>query len=92
MTEYYFKRTAKGAQIFKDDFDHPMYEIQDSTCTCPGCTYHKVRCKHLTWFGNALTDPRFILGSIFEYDPFRQKLVPFDLGDDPLGDWHGRNK
>jgi hypothetical protein len=78
MTEYFFKRTEKGCLIFKDDFDHPMYEITDSSCTCPGAVYHKVRCKHLTWFTNAITNPAFTLGSIFEYDRQSQKLIPWE--------------
>jgi hypothetical protein len=78
MTEYYFKRTEKGCLIFKDDFDQIMYEITDNSCTCPGCTYYKVRCKHLTWFTNAILDPKFTPGSIFEYDPLSQKLIPWE--------------
>jgi hypothetical protein len=63
--EYFFKRCADHTEIFKDDFaDGPLYVIKDKSCSCPGCVYHKVKCKHLKihelirW-GNA---------TIFRYD------------------------
>jgi SWIM zinc finger len=78
MTEYFFKRTEKGALIFKDDFDHPIYEIKDKSCSCPGAMYHKVRCKHLAWYEQALHDTPWQVDMIYEFDRFSQRLIPWE--------------
>jgi len=76
MTEYYVKRTAEGAEVFKDDFDSPFYIIKNSQCSCPGCVYHKVRCKHLKWIDAIATHPAWQIGAIFELDSLG--LVPWE--------------
>ena len=63
--EYFFKNSGEHIDIFKDDFDAPIYRIQGKSCTCPGCVHHKVQCKHLRWLATFQRDYNWQIGDLF---------------------------
>ena len=67
--EYYFKHCGDHVEIFKEDFsDGPIYTIKDSSCTCPGCVHHKVRCKHLRIYTDMQLHPLWRKDHIMRWD------------------------